>query len=304
MSGDELNSSQSMFSNVHSFMGVPVSRDVENADLIVVGIPYDLGTTGRAGTRHGPQAVRLASANLRWEMREKRHPWGYSAFERLKVVDFGDLEFPPGESEDMVNRVIDNVESIHASGKKTLCIGGDHFITLPLLRAVHKHRGALALVQFDAHTDTYEESDKYDHGGMFHLAPKERLIEPGCSIQLGIRTAYDHECHDFKVIPADQLNDMTISDIQFEVMQCVGNLPIYLTFDIDCLDPAYAPGTGTPVVGGISSDRALKIIRSLQGLNVVGADVVEVAPAYDHAEITALAAATIGLELIHLMGSA
>ncbi|MAJ87745.1 MAG: agmatinase [Cellvibrionales bacterium TMED148] len=304
MSGDEPNNSQSMFSNVHSFMGVPVSRDVENADLIVVGIPYDLGTTGRAGTRHGPQAVRLASANLRWEMREKRHPWGYSAFERLKVVDFGDLEFPPGESEDMVKRVIDNVESIHASGKKTLCIGGDHFITLPLLRAVHKHRGALALVQFDAHTDTYEESDKYDHGGMFHLAPKERLIEPGCSIQLGIRTAYDHECHDFKVIPADQLNDMTISDIQFEVMQCVGNMPIYLTFDIDCLDPAYAPGTGTPVVGGISSDRALKIIRSLKGLNVVGADVVEVAPAYDHAEITALAAATIGLELIHLMGSA
>ena len=304
MSGDEPSNSESMFANVHSFMGVPVSRDVENADLVLMGIPYDLGTTGRAGTRHGPQAVRLASANLRWEMREKRHPWGYSAFERFKILDFGDLEFPPGESEDMVNRVIDNVESIHALGKKTLCIGGDHFITLPLLRAVHKHRGTLALIQFDAHTDTYEESDKYDHGGMFHTAPKERLIVPECSIQLGIRTAYDRDSHEFKVIPADKLNDMTISDIQSEVMECVGNMPIYLTFDIDCLDPAYAPGTGTPVVGGISSDRALKMIRSLKGSNVVGADVVEVAPAYDHAEITALAAATIGLELIHLMGSA
>ena len=300
---DDPNNSQSMFSNVHGFMGIPVSREIANADLVVMGIPYDLGTTGRAGTRHGPQAVRLASANLRWEMREKRHPWGFSAFERLKVIDFGDLEFPPGQSEDMVDRVIDNVGSVHAAGKKTLCIGGDHFITLPLLRAVNRHRGTLALIQFDAHTDTYEESDKYDHGGMFYTAPKENLVKPERSIQLGIRTAYDRDCHEFKVILADQLNDMTIGEIQSAVMECVGNMPIYLSFDIDCLDPAHAPGTGTPVVGGITTDRAMKIIRSLRGLNVVGADVVEVAPAYDHAEITALAAATLGLELIHLMGS-
>ncbi|MDE0841530.1 MAG: agmatinase [Porticoccaceae bacterium] len=302
MSDNDTLESYSMFANVYSYMGLPLSRDVISADLAVLGIPYDLGTTGRAGTRHGPRAVRQASANLRWE--EKRWPWSFNAFERMAVIDYGDLEFDPGESHSMVDAVVDKVASIHAQGSRTLAIGGDHFITLPLLRAVHQQHGELALVQFDAHTDTYPESSEYDHGGMFYTAPKEGIIDPNQSIQVGIRTEYEPSEHAFEVIDAAAANDMSCANIAAAIKRRVGNMPVYLTFDIDCLDPAYAPGTGTPVVGGLSSDKALKILRGLQGINIVAADVVEVSPSYDHAEITALAAATIGLELIYLMAAA
>ena len=301
MSDNKPFDSYSMFANVHSYLGLPLSRDLDMADLVVLGIPYDLATTGRAGTRHGPQGVRMASANLRWE--EKRWPWTFSAMDRLNVIDYGDLEFAPGESQSMIDAVVEAVGAIHARGKHTLGIGGDHFVTLPLLRAVHQQRGKLALVHFDAHTDTYKESSEFDHGGMFYFAPQEGLIDPAHSIQLGIRTEYSPEDHQFQVIDAAAVNDMPAAEIVAAIKQRVGDMPVYLTFDIDCLDPAYAPGTGTPVAGGITSDKALKIIRGLQGINLVGADVVEVAPAYDHAEITSLAAATLGLELIYLMAS-
>ena len=302
MSDNDALESCSMFANVYSYMGLPLSRDLANADLAVLGIPYDLATTGRAGTRHGPRAVRQASANLRWE--EKRWPWSFNAFERMAAIDYGDLEFDPGESQSMVDTVLDHVTSIHAQGSRTLAFGGDHFVTLPLLRGVYAEHGKLALVQFDAHTDTYPESSEYDHGGMFHTAPKEGIIDPNRSIQIGIRSEFDANNHAFEVIDAAAANDMACADIAAAIFNRVGEMPVYLTFDIDCLDPAYAPGTGTPVVGGLSTDRALKILRGLNGLNIVAADVVEVSPPYDHAEITALAAATIGLELIYLMAAA
>jgi agmatinase len=301
MSDNDALNSYSMFANVYSYLGLPLSREVDKADLVVLGIPYDVATTGRAGTRHGPQGVRLASANLRWE--EKRWPWSFNAMDRLNVIDYGDLEFAPGESQSMINIVIETVASIHAQGKKTLSIGGDHFVTLPLLRGVYQQRGKVALIHFDAHTDTYKESSEFDHGGMFYFAPQEGLIDPARSIQLGIRTEYNPEDHQFQVIDAAETNDMPTEAIVAAIRQRVGDMPVYLTFDIDCLDPAYAPGTGTPVAGGITSDKALKILRGLAGLNLVGADVVEVAPSYDHAQITSLAAATIGLELIYLMAS-
>jgi agmatinase len=243
----------------------------------------------------------MASANLRWE--EKRWPWSFNAMDRLNVIDYGDLEFAPGESQSMIDTVVEAVGGIHARGKKTLSIGGDHFVTMPLLRAVHQQRGPVALVHFDAHTDTYKESSEFDHGGMFYFAPQEGLIDTAHSIQLGIRTEYNPQDHQFQVIDGAAVNDMATTDIVAAIKQRVGDMPVYLTFDIDCLDPAYAPGTGTPVAGGITTDKALKIIRGLQGLNLVGADVVEVSPAYDHAEITSLAAATIALELIYLMAS-
>ena len=207
----------------------------------------------------------------------------------------------------MIETVIEHVGAVHAKGKKTLCFGGDHFVTLPLLRAVHEQHGPVALVHFDAHTDTYtpeyDEPESYDHGCMFYYAPKEGLVDSDHSIQVGIRTEYDNQSHLFEVIDAASANDLSSTDVVKAIRQRVGDMPVYLTFDIDCLDPAYAPGTGPPVVGGITTDRALKIIRGLQGLNIVGADVVEVAPSYDHAEITALAAATIGLEILYVMAS-
>ena len=300
MANKEIFDSFSMFANTFSYMGVPISRDIEAADLVVMGIPYDLATTGRAGTRHGPQAVRRASGNLRWE--EKRWPWTFNAFDKLDVIDYGDVEFAPGDSADAVETIIKHVGNVHKHGKKTLCFGGDHFVTLPQLRAVHQSHGTVALVQFDAHTDTYEESAEYDHGGMFYFAPQENLIDPAHSIQIGIRTEYGPD-PDIKVIDAAAANDMACADIVAAIKQRVGDMPVYLTFDIDCLDPAYAPGTGTPVVGGMTTDKALKILRGLAGMNIVAADVVEVAPAYDHADITALAGATVGLELVYLMAS-
>jgi agmatinase len=244
--------------------------------------------------------VRRASANLRWE--EKRWPWTFNAFDKLNVIDYGDVEFAPGDSAEAVKTIIKHVGNVHKHGKKTLCFGGDHFVTLPQLRAVHQTHGTVALVQFDAHTDTYEESAEYDHGGMFYTAPKENLIDPAHSIQIGIRTEYSPDA-DIKVIDAAAANDMACDDIVAAIKQRVGDMPVYLTFDIDCLDPAYAPGTGTPVVGGMTTDKALKILRGLAGMNIVAADVVEVAPAYDHADITALGGATVGLEIIYVMAS-
>ena len=294
--------SLSNYANVFTHMGLPLSRELNDADVFVLGIPYDLATTGRAGARGGPMAIRQASAHIRWE--EKRWPWSFAAFERMKVVDYGDLEPLTGNHESLLEEVQTHVGALLKAGKKVLSFGGDHFVTLPLLRAHAKHYGPLAMIHFDAHTDTYsEEGCKYDHGSMFYHAPREGLIDPAKTVQIGIRTEYSVEGHPFKVIDGAEANDLAADEIVKQIKAAVGDTPTYLTFDIDCLDPAYAPGTGTPVPGGLTTDKALKIIRGLQGVNLVGMDVVEVAPAYDHAEITALAGATLALEMLYVMAS-
>ncbi|MFT5221561.1 MAG: agmatinase [Planctomycetota bacterium] len=302
MSDTEFTESFSIFTNIFGYKGAPLSRDLDDADVFVVGLPYDLGTTGRAGTRGGPPAIRQASANLRWE--ENRWPWGFNLFDRLRVADYGDLEFPGGSHEGFLEEVEHHYGRLLAAGKTTLSFGGDHFVTLPLLRAHHKQHGQLAMIHFDAHTDTYEEKGStYNHGSMFYHAPRDGLIDADKSIQIGIRTEYTKSRHEFEVIDAAVANDISATEIIDRIHDRVGDGPCYLTFDIDCLDPAYAPGTGTPVVGGLTTDRALKIIRGLQGVNLVGMDVVEVAPAYDNAEITALAAATLGLEMLYVLAA-
>lgn len=192
-----------------------------------------------------------------------------------------------------------HTEKLLESGKRCLTFGGDHFVTLPLLRAHAKHFGKMALVHFDAHTDTYANGSKFDHGTMFFHAPNEGLIDPNHSVQIGIRTEFDRD-NGFTVLDAAQVNDRGVDDVLAQIKQIVGDMPVYLTFDIDCLDPAFAPGTGTPVIGGLTSDRALKLVRGLKDLNIVGMDVVEVAPAYDQSEITALAAATLALEMLYI----
>lgn len=290
------------YANIFTFMGRPLSRDLaEHVDAVVMGVPYDLATSGRPGTRYGPTGIRQASAQLRWE--EKRWPWRFSLEDRLNVIDYGDICFDDGDSASMLDQVTQIADDILAAGKKLLTLGGDHFITLPLLRAVAKHHGELALVHFDAHTDNEESELAYNHGSMFYHAPKEGLIDPDSSIQVGIRTEYNYDSHPFKVLDAIWSNNHSAEEIVAEIIDRVGNRPVYLSFDIDCLDPAYAPGTGTPVSGGLTSDKALQIIRALGDLNIVAMDVMEVAPAYDHAEITSLAAATLALEMLHVLGS-
>ncbi|CAH0528930.1 agmatinase [Vibrio hippocampi] len=293
----------SLYSNAMTFMRRPYQRDPigSDADVVVLGVPLDMATSGRPGARLGPDAIRRASVNLSWE--EKKFPWQFNLFEQTKVLDAGDLVFDCGDTEDFTYRLEAAACEILRDGKTILALGGDHFITLPLLRAYAKHYGEMALIHFDAHTDTYANGSSYDHGTMFYHAPKEGLISAKHSVQIGIRTEYEVNNHSFNVIDAMQANDMSAEQIVEQIRQTIGDRPVYITFDIDCLDPAFAPGTGTPVCGGLTSDKILKIIRGLAGINLVGMDVVEVAPPYDSSDMTALAGATIGLELLYLWAS-
>ncbi len=293
----------SMYANLFSYMGLPMSRDLADSgvDAVVMGIPYDLGTSGRSGTRGGPNAVRQASSNLCWE--ERRWPWDFALAERLKAVDYGDIQFLWGDSEDMLAQVEAHAARITGAGKTLVSFGGDHFVTLPLLRGHAKTHGKLALIHFDAHTDSYDEEEKYNHGCMFYRAPREGLIDTARSIQIGIRTDYDRSNHEFEVINAHQANEQSVAATVEAIRTRVGDHPAYLTFDIDCLDPAFAPGTGTPVVGGLSTSRAMRILQGIADLNIVGFDVVEVSPAYDHAQITALAGASLALQFLYMRAS-
>ncbi len=291
----------SLYANAFGFLRQPLDFKpaLSEADVVITGLPFDLATTGRSGSRLGPNAIRQASINLAWE--HHRWPWNFSLTEKLSIVDAGDLVFDAGEAKQFCQRLEQYIGGLLAKGKTSLAFGGDHFVTLPLLRAHHRHYGKMALIHFDAHTDTYSQGGSFDHGTMFYHAPKEGLIDPAHSIQLGIRTEYGQENHPFEVINGAEVNDFDVETIVSKIKQRVGDLPVYLTFDIDCLDPAFAPGTGTPVCGGMSTDKALKILRGLKDLPIIGMDVVEVAPAYDQSEITALAAATIATELLHLV---
>ena len=291
------------YGNIFSFMGLPLSRDISNetVDAVVMGIPFDLATSGRSGTRFGPSAVRQASAQLRWE--KKRWPWCFSLQGQYQAIDFGDLSWELGNAHDMFSVAQATAETIVASGKTLLTIGGDHVVALPLLRAHAKHHGPVALIHFDAHTDTEADDNPINHGSMFYHAKNEGIIDVTHSVQVGIRTEYDSQNHRLHVLDADCVQNKGVEYVIDAIKQRVGNKPAYLSFDIDCLDPAFAPGTGTPVAGGLSSNQALQIIRGLQGVNIIGADMVEVAPAYDHAEVTSLAGATLLLEMLHVLAA-
>lgn len=291
----------SLYSNAFGFLRFPLDFKpaASSAEVVITGLPFDLATTGRSGCRMGPGAIRQASVHLAWE--HPRWPWEFCLADHLKVVDAGDLVFDCGDAEQFCERLENYTYDLLKAGKTLLNFGGDHFVTLPLLRAHYQTHGKMALIHFDAHTDTYSQGSRFDHGTMFYHAPKEGLIAPQHSIQIGIRTDYARKDYPFEVIEAPEANEISVKEIARRIQKRVGNLPIYLTFDIDCLDPAYAPGTGTPVCGGMTTDKILQILRELKALNIIGMDVVEVSPAYDHSEITALAAATIATELLHLL---
>jgi len=290
------------YANIFTYMGLPLTRDLDDTvDAVVMGIPYDLATSGRSGARFGPTGIRQASSRLRWE--SKRWPYNFVLADKLRVVDYGDLHFAHGNHDEMVDIVVSEASKILCAGKMLLSFGGDHFVTLPLLRAAAKQFGKLALIHFDAHVDNEEGFEGYYHGSMFHHAPIEGLIDPTKTIQLGIRTEYDFDNHPFSVLNADWVNDHSVDEIVQQIRQVVGTDPVYLSFDIDCLDPAYAPGTGTPSPGGLTTNKTMQILRALKGLNIVAMDLMEVAPAYDHAEITSLAAATLGLEMLHMIAA-
>ena len=286
-----------------TFMEFPQVTNIQtsDADVVVTGVPFDMATSGRPGARFGPTGVRQASAQLVWE--GARWPWTFALDNHLKVEDSGNVSFKHGEPQTLVDNLEAHISQILESGKSALTFGGDHFITLPVLRAYAKKHGPVALIHFDAHTDTYDGGSKYDHGTLFHHAVVEGLVDTEHSLQIGIRTSYNRKNHPFEVLDAAWVGDNGPQKTLERIRERVGDKKVYVSFDIDGLDPAFAPGTGTPVAAGISIDCALKVIRGLQGLDLIGMDVVEVAPAYDHAEITSLAGATLALEYLYVLAA-
>ena len=280
-----------------SFMRRRYGRDLDGVDVAVTGIPLDTTTTHRPGARFGPRAIRAASTGVSWE---RPWPWDFDPLERLAVIDYGDCEFDPGLPDTIVPFIENWIGRILDAGAATLVLGGDHFATYPVLRAYAKKYGPLSLLQFDAHSDTWgEDRKRLNHGTMFHHAVNEGLVDDSRSVQVGLRTTND-EPMGFNILDARFVHGEGPEAVAAEIRRIMAGRPVYLTFDIDCLDPAYAPGTGTPVCGGLTTFQALEIIRGLAGIDLVGMDVMEVAPPYDAGDITALAGAALAAEILCL----
>lgn len=292
--------SEPTYSGALSFLRRKYSRDLDGVDIAVTGVPFDLATTNRPGARFGPQAVRRASAHMAWA---QPWPWPFDPFDKLAVVDTGDCVFDFGRPETIPDAIEAHAKAIIEQGPSLITIGGDHFCTYPLLKAHAARHGPLSLVHFDAHSDTDRDDEgRVDHGTMFFHAAKQGIVVPERSVQIGIRTHQDDR-QGFNVLDARWVHQRGPEAVAAEIKRIVGDHKAYFTFDIDCLDPAFAPGTGTPVPGGLSSFQALEVIRGLVGTRFVGMDIVEVAPAYDISDITALAAATIAAEYLCLRAS-
>ncbi len=292
-----------------TFCRLPELRDVPYCDVAILGIPFDSGTSYRPGARFGPQAIRQASRHLRINF----HPaYGTEPFKSIQVADAGDVGCNPFSIDEAIRQIEESATNLFDQADSIVSLGGDHTIAVPLLRAVNKQTGPVALVHFDAHLDTWDTyfGAPYTHGTPFRRASEEGLFNDDASMHVGIRGPLyskddlkNDEELGFRVIHCDELQTRGIEHIVKRIRDRVGDNPLYLSIDIDVLDPAHAPGTGTPEIAGLSSRELLNIIRGLQGLNLVAADIVEVAPAYDHAEITALAAATIAFEMVNLIVS-
>jgi len=299
-SGDQaVTHDEQMYSGALSFCRRRYARDLAGVDLAVVGVPFDTATSNRPGCRFGPRGIRAASAQLSWS---RLWPSPFDPFQRMSVVDWGDIDFHYGQPDKVPAQIEAAISHIIDQGASALLLGGDHFITWPSLRAhAARHGDGISLIQFDAHCDTTVDDDgRIDHGTMFYHAARQGIVDAKRSIQIGIRTTYD-DPSDFVVHDANKVHEEGIDAAVARIREVVGDNRCYITFDIDCLDPAYAPGTGTPVCGGLSTWQAKEIIRRLDGIELIGMDVVEVAPPFDHAEITSLAGATLALELICLM---
>jgi agmatinase len=263
----------------------------------VTGVPLDTATTNRPGARFGPRGIRAASASIAWM---RPYDTKVDPFEKLAVIDYGDCFFDFGLPDGVPDAIEAHASSIIDAGPGLLTLGGDHFIAWPLLKAhAKKHGKPLSLLHFDAHSDTWEDEERrVDHGTMFWHAAKEGLVDPAHSVQIGLRTTND-DTLGFNILDGPWVHENGIDAVIKETKKHLGDRPVYLSFDIDCLDPSFAPGTGTPVCGGLTTHQAIQIIRGLIGINLIGMDLVEVAPIYDVGEITALAGATLAVEMIN-----
>lgn len=289
---------ENAFGGATSFLRRRYTKDLTGVDLAITGVPFDQAVTHRTGTRFGPRAIREASALQPYD---PPHGWGTNPLEDLSIVDYGDLAFDYAKVADFPDRLTDHIRTILAAGAGSITLGGDHYITYPILKAYAETFGPLSVVHFDAHSDLWQDDDftRIDHGTMMYKAVKSGLVDPARSVQIGIRT----HCDDYlgmNVIDARACHESGVAAVVERVKAIVGAHPVYLTFDIDALDPACAPGTGTPVWGGLHSWQAAAMLRDLAGINLVGGDVVEVSPPYDTTGATAIAGAHVAHELICL----
>ena len=294
------------FAGPSTFARLPELRDVSHCDVAIVGIPFDAGTSYRPGARFGPQAIRQASRHLRTQY----HPaYDTEPFAEQQVADAGDIACNPYNIEKAVVEIQKAATELLSKVDRIISLGGDHTIALPLLRAVNHHHGPVALVHFDAHLDTWDTyyGAPYTHGTPFRRAAEEKLFLESASMHVGIRGplySRDDLKNDkelgFKVIHCDEFQSEGIEHVVKRIRDRVGDNPMYLSIDIDVLDPAHAPGTGTPEIAGMSTRELVGVLRGLAGLNIISADVVEVSPAYDHAELTSLSAATTVFEITNL----
>jgi len=289
---------------IATFMRLPHIADPNELEVALVGIPFDGGATYRAGARFGPRNIREQSVLIRsWNPVLNVNP-----FQRFRIADFGDFSVNPLSIEDTFGRVARQMQPLLDAGVRCVSVGGDHSLSLPLLRAVAKKHGPVALIQFDAHNDLWDEyfGCRYSHGTPFRRAIEEGLIREGHFLQVGLRgqvySEHDFEFareHKVRMITAEEFHAGGMAPVRKELAE-FQDMPVYVTLDIDCVDPAFAPGTGTPQIGGFTSYQVVELVRALKGLQIVSCDLVEVSPPYDNGEITSLLAANLLFEMLCL----
>ena len=290
---------ENAFGGATSFLRRTYTKDLTGVDLAITGVPFDQAVTHRTGTRFGPRAIREVSSLQPYDP-----PYGWQGFDPLSdfnIIDYGDLAFDYAHTPSFPGLLQAHIAGILAAGPGTVTLGGDHFITLPILRAYAEKFGPMSVIHIDAHSDLWQDDDmdRIDHGTFFYKAVKLGVVDPKTSVQIGIRTECDDYCG-VEYIDARTVHEKGVAHAVARAKEIVGRNPTYVTFDIDALDPAFAPGTGTPVWGGLASWQAAALLRDLAGINMVGGDVVEVSPPFDPTGATAIAGAHVAMELVAL----
>ena len=288
------------FGGATSFLRRKYTKDLTGVDIAVTGVPFDQAVTNRPGTRLGPRAIREASA---LQAPDAPYGWDFDVLSEFAIADYGDLAFDYGHTSQFPDALTAHIAGILDAGAASVVLGGDHYISFPILKAYARKYGPVSLLHFDAHSDTWadDDMDRIDHGTMFYKAVKLGLIDPATSVQVGIRTT-NPDSMGVTVIDAREVHEKGPQAAVSKIKQILGDRPCYLTFDIDALDPAYAPGTGTPVWGGLTSAQCAIMLRDLAGINIVGGDVVEVSPPFDTTGATAIAGAHVATEILCLLG--
>lgn len=294
------NSFENSFGGATSFLRRKYTKDLMGVDIAVTGIPFDQAVTNRPGTRFGPRAIREASTLQPYD---PPYGWPYDVMSEFAIADYGDLAFDYADTSKFPEALREHIRKILTHDVPTVALGGDHYATYPILQAYAEKYGPISLLQFDAHSDSWPDDDdnRIDHGTFVYKAIKSGVLDAGSSVQVGIRTTNEDPLG-VTTIDARQVHEEGPVKVVKRIKDILGDRPVYLTFDIDALDPAYAPGTGTPVWGGLTSAQAAIMLRDLAGINILGGDVMEVSPPYDATGATAIAGAHVATELLCLIG--